>query len=441
MSSEPSVILQLAPPGTGKTFGAAHAIPDILQRHPKSRIMLTTHANLSLYRIVQEVIPILAEEKKLIVLSGMAKDEYRDHFQEYSDHLLLATVEELLVEGRQPEAKWERSHVRRLERYAENCKDRPRIADEKGALKVIQTREIPLPRIIFATTAMLEDCDFLLDSVTHLVVDEAGQIPICQIVPIICRSPKIKTVLLTGDDKQLLNYIEDVPPVVRPYGWESLLDYLPKLQGIDTVQLKTSYRFHHNIARCLADAIYGDKLVAAAQGPAMSPLLLPNPECPILLLHQTDPDERDTESFSRHNEAQADIASKILETFPEDRQVVVLCLYAAEKKRMRQKLQHRPSIRVLTVDSFQANQSDAVYLLTTRSPTTSGESMSDFLKDDRRATVALSRAKNLLVIHGNLTTLSQGAVWDKFLSAACKMTQAIDPRPYLNDRTISPMHF
>jgi superfamily I DNA and/or RNA helicase len=53
-----------------------------------------------------------------------------------------------------------------------------------------------------------------------------------------------------------------------------------------------------------------------------------------------------------------------------------------------------------------------------------------FVKDKRRATVALSRAKAGLFIHGNLRTMAMGETWRKFFCAALERTHVVDPREF-----------
>ena len=79
-----------------------------------------------------------------------------------------------------------------------------------------------------------------------------------------------------------------------------------------------------------------------------------------------------------------------------------------------------PTGNVVTVDGFQANEADLTYVLTTRSVEKLDEETErvlEFIQDQRRATVALSRSRQGLVLHGNLNTLAAGDVWRKFINA------------------------
>ena len=109
-------------------------------------------------------------------------------------------------------------------------------------------------------------------------------------------SPNLKTVLFTGDEKQLLNYTEDVPETVLDFGFKSLLIHAIELQSpvVKTIRLVSTYRFHPEITRCLGKAIYGPSLIpntAATERRFLTGatgLPLPNRESPILLFHMDD---------------------------------------------------------------------------------------------------------------------------------------------------------
>jgi len=100
---------------------------------------------------------------------------------------------------------------------------------------------------------------------------------------------------------------------------------------------------------------------------------------------------------------------------------------------------------MVSVDGYQSQESEIVYVLTTRS--LGDEEPSDdqriltfdplqFVKDKRRATVALSRAKAGLFVHGNLRTMAMGEAWRKFSAPRWRKptlwTHASTPRIAIN---------
>ena len=71
--------------------------------------------------------------------------------------------------------------------------------------------------------------------------------------------------------------------------------------------------------------------------------------------------------------------------------------------------------RIFTVDSFQGQERDIVYISMTRS---NAEGIVGFLSDIRRMNVAMTRAKMKLVVVGDSATLSGFAFYADFIAYA-----------------------
>ena len=69
-------------------------------------------------------------------------------------------------------------------------------------------------------------------------------------------------------------------------------------------------------------------------------------------------------------------------------------------------------IEIGTVDSFQGREMKIIILSTVRSQT----KHVGFLRNEKRLNVALTRAKSLLIIVGNATTLQKSFIWNKFIT-------------------------
>ena len=448
VSSEACIIHQPAPGGTGKTNAVVITVIELLKRFPSKTVVFTTRCNLALKRLVMEAVPLLGEEKCMVVLSAPAKAEYAADFAPYRQHLLVHTAEQLLEDMRcETHAERERDQ---LAQYVTDCEKRPRRARERTALNVVKRRK-RLPRVFFATMAMLEDLSQITDRADYMIVDEAGQSAIDQTANIVCAMPNLQCVVFTGDECQLLNYVAEVPEDVRDFGTESMLTYLHRLSDLEIcrVVLVKTYRFHPAIAACVAATGYGDQLVCAIEKEkrtmiTSAPLSFPVPDFPVLLLHQEDEDSKDSETTSRYNEGQESAALsilvEILERLPSSARVVVVCLYTTEKDRMREEVKKRnwTSVKVHSADGFQANEADLVYILTTRSTPVADsllrlirEKVLDFIRDERRATVALSRAREGVILHGNLKTMCTGEAWRGFVLEALRGTKIVSPDAYL----------
>ncbi|HYK55053.1 MAG TPA: ATP-binding protein, partial [Flavisolibacter sp.] len=73
------------------------------------------------------------------------------------------------------------------------------------------------------------------------------------------------------------------------------------------------------------------------------------------------------------------------------------------------------AITVNTIDSFQGQERDAVYISMTRS---NADSVIGFLSEIRRMNVAMTRARKKLVVIGDSATLSQAAFYADFIAYA-----------------------
>ena len=442
------ILHQNAVGGSGKMFCVIVAIAHRLLNDPNMRVVFTTRANSALKRLVKEVVSVLKDIEAMVILSAPAKAEYADDFAPFRKHLVVAAAEELLGEmsERPDNSNLDRDDMDSLTQYIGDCGERPRKSKERIALAVMNRQKRALPRVIFATLAMLEDLPTVTRNTTVMVVDEAGQGAVDQSISLLCDMPMIEQIVFTGDERQLLNYVQDVPEMVRDFGTEFLLTYLPKLSDkeIQRVTLTKTYRFHPIIATCLAATGYGDRLVPVVgrEDRAMvtkASLSFLQPECPILLLYQDEEDTKASDNYSRYNEPQASTAFSILvemlHRLPESAEVVVICLYTEEKNRLRGKLRGHGirNVVVKSVDGFQGDEADLLYVLTTRSAEGSADdSAFDFIKNDRRATTALSRARHGIVVHGNLKTMSFGKAWSDFMVEALRHTSVVSSYEYLN---------
>ena len=76
---------------------------------------------------------------------------------------------------------------------------------------------------------------------------------------------------------------------------------------------------------------------------------------------------------------------------------------------------YRHKIAVNTIDSFQGQERDVVYISLTRS---NGEGSIGFLSDTRRMNVAMTRARKKLVVIGDSATLSKSNFYAEFIQYA-----------------------
>lgn len=251
---------------------------------------------------------------------------------------------------------------------------------------------------------------------TTLFIDEAAQAltPSCWI-PI----KLAKRVILAGDDCQL-------PPTVKSYEaqkgglgktlFEQVHDQYPEACAM----LEEQYRMHRDIMTFSSRKFYDEKLKAAA---GVGDWTLGVDFAPVEFVDTAGCgfDEKKNHYMSTLNPDEASLLLKHLallinklekevpSTFERPFSIGIIAPYKAQVHILRQQLADSPMlssytqyIEVNTVDGFQGQERDVIYMSLTRS-NRKGEI--GFLGDQRRLNVAMTRARKKLVMVGDSATL------------------------------------
>jgi predicted DNA helicase len=259
-----------------------------------------------------------------------------------------------------------------------------------------------------------------------VVIDEAGQAlePACWI-PIL----KGKKVILAGDHCQLPPTIKS-DEAARGGLNKTLLEKCIHLHPEAVVLLEEQYRMHEHIMGYSSKVFYDSKLKAHESVAAhlvhahVIPLefvdtagcgfdekvegtSISNPEeAALLLKHLTQL----VTSLSEHYRP---------ENFPT---VAVISPYREQVYVLKELLEHAPDLKpyaakitVNTIDSFQGQERDIVYISMARS---NAEGVIGFLSDIRRMNVAMTRARKKLVVIGDSATLTRLPFYADFIAYA-----------------------
>ena len=162
-------------------------------------------------------------------------------------------------------------------------------------------------------------------------------------------------------------------------------------------------------------------------------------DIPLVLLHHAGPDKVDYRLScvnASHQSIARDLVHHLcrLENRPE---ITVLCFYSGTK-RVLERILEGMGCNIFTIDQYQGQESDIVVLVTTRSGSEESEDENyEFFLDSARVTVALSRARDGLLIVGNFSLLLQRELWHKYVSTATQSTPILT-RDYISamDRSI-----
>jgi hypothetical protein len=211
-----------------------------------------------------------------------------------------------------------------------------------------------------------------------VLLDEAGQCMEAWVWTLL--RPDVTCLVMAGDVHQL-------PPLTSETGRtlhhdRSLMARLVlDLSYPNTRTLHVQHRMAPELARLANEAFYDGRLVQGARAPK-------GPGC-VRLVHCADGrEEREDTSF--WNGAEVDhVEATIRESAFDD--VIVLCPYAAQCRKI---LARGTSVPVHTIDSFQGREARVVVLSLVRD----GHHGLGFWSDYRRAVVALTRARETLVV-------------------------------------------
>lgn len=263
-----------------------------------------------------------------------------------------------------------------------------------------------------------------------VVIDEAGQAlePACWI-PIL----KAQKVVLAGDHLQLSPTIKSAEAARNGLS-TTLLEKCVASHPGSVVLLEEQYRMNEVIMGYSSKVFYKDKLKAHAS--VAHRLLFPG-DAPLAFIDTAGCgfDEKIEGTSSTNPEEAAFLfkhltqlvseftqASKLLETPADFPTIAVISPYKEQINILKSELPHFPDLKpyqdkisVNTIDSFQGQERDVVYISMTRSNT---EGQIGFLADIRRMNVAMTRARKKLVVIGDSATLSQLAFYADFISYA-----------------------
>jgi len=261
-----------------------------------------------------------------------------------------------------------------------------------------------------------------------VVIDEAGQAlePACWI-PVL----KAKKLIMAGDHCQLPPTVKSIE-AARDGLSQTLMEKCVALHPQSVVLLEEQYRMHERIMGFPSEEFYGSRLLAHTS--VAQHLVFPGDK-PLLFVDTAGCGfEEKWEGTSLSNPEEARFLLKHLRnymgevipfltahSFPT---IAVISPYKHQVELLKEEIGSMPDLMELngavainTIDSFQGQERDIVYISMTRSNT---DNVIGFLSDIRRMNVAMTRARKKLVIIGDSATLSNLAFYANFIEYAQK---------------------
>ena len=248
------------------------------------------------------------------------------------------------------------------------------------------------------------------------IIDEAGRATVPEVLIPIVRSERA---ILVGDERQLPPMVhetmaeQDGEHNLETSLFQSLIEQIEGSGNELISTLQTQYRMHPAIGNLISEVFYEGKLENGLQGNSRRNAFSWAPTPVIWFSTSRLPRRAETRSIeSFANAVEVEIIVQLLEKMEEQSRsrrrrpsIGVISGYSAQVHLLTTSIDPEDRTRwrnleidVATVDSFQGRECDAVIYSTVRS---NSNRTIGFLKDHRRINVALSRARDFLVIVGD----------------------------------------
>ncbi|MBS1585336.1 MAG: AAA family ATPase [Bacteroidetes bacterium] len=419
------------PPGTGKTTTLVQAIKELVKKGDKKILVVApsnTAVDLLSEKLTEEGLNVLRVGNPARVSEKLMSLTLDSKMSEHSSNKDIKRLKKQAAEFKNMAYKYKRNFGKAEREQRKALFDEAhKIMKEVDKLEQYIVDDLLAKAQVVAATPVGSNHytvrDMRYDTV---VIDEAGQAiePACWI-PIL----KGKKLVLAGDHQQLPPTIKS-DEAARKGLKDTLLEKCILLHPESVVMLDEQYRMHNTIMAYSATVFYEDRLKAHH---SVATHLLHDGDSPLVFIDTAGcgfEEKNEAASISNPEEAAllykhlialaADLAQHYSkENFPT---IAVISPYRQQVAELKEQLEHNPEllaygskISVNTIDSFQGQERDIVYISMTRS---NPDAVIGFLSDIRRMNVAMTRARKKLVIVGDSSTLSRLPFYADFIAYA-----------------------
>ena len=419
------------PPGTGKTTTMVSAIKEVLHHEHQVLVcapsnaavdLLTLKCHLAGMKVIRLGNPVRVEEAlQTVTLDGRISqhDDYQALRKLRKDS---ADIKKRALKFKRKFGSEERARRKELMKEARELKKLSHQLEDYILFQVLSRAQVITCTLAGAAGSVIKDKHF------HTVfIDEAAQaLTPASWIPIL----KANRVIMAGDHCQL-------PPTVKSFQAakqglsQTLFEQIIENKKNVSTMLKVQYRMNENIMRFSGRQFYHNELYA--DDSVKNHLLGEN--FPAVEFVDTAgcgfEENRNPETLSTSNPDEANLLLKHLATlvnqissekpelFEQQLSIGIISPYKAQIRTLREQLRNSPMlsdylphITLNTVDGFQGQERDVIYISLVRS---NDKNEIGFLKDVRRMNVALTRAKKKLVVVGNSATLGDHSFYANFL--------------------------
>ncbi|XP_055628898.1 putative helicase MOV-10 [Toxorhynchites rutilus septentrionalis] len=412
-TSFPAPYILFGPPGTGKTSTLTEAICQVLKLRPNSCVLVATASNFAANEIVNRLLTYIPSEQIFRIFAQSCERKARDIGVDVLDTSNLI----------------------------------------RGSYVLPSYEDIYMSRVVvctLTTAGRLPQAAVSPNHFDYIIVDECGCAKEISVLVAIAGIGTENTdinaqVVLAGDPKQL-------GPVI-PYRFlqntshsTSMLErmiehelYRKDSSGsynpLVITQLRDSFRCHKALLGFSNMTFYDSQLRAKAPKEVANWALgwgrLPNTSFPLIFHPIKGESKMDLSSPSLYNEPEANMVLNYVQNLlirgingdrVEQKDIGVISPYARQVLFIRKLCNERGwrEIEVGSTEQYQGREKRIILISTVRSQC----STVGFLADVKRMNVALTRARALLIVVGDPTTLERNTHWKKFI-AYCRKNKAV----------------
>ncbi|MGN6402192.1 MAG: AAA domain-containing protein [Flavisolibacter sp.] len=419
------------PPGTGKTTTLVQAIKAIVAREGR-QVLVTAPSNAAVDLLSEK----LSDEGLNVVRAGNPARVNERQLALTLDHKVASHNSSKEIKRLKKQASEYRDMAHKYKRSfgpAEREQRKALFAEARTISREIEKTEqyivedvVSKAQVITATLVGANHYTIRHLQYHTVVIDEAGQAlePACWI-PVL----KAQKLVMAGDHCQL-------PPTIKSNEAaqgglnRTLLEKCVALHPEAVVLLEEQYRMHETIMGFSSEEFYAGQLKAAA---AVAKHLLFPGDRPLVFIDTAGCGfEEKWEGTRISNAEEAQFLLKHLVHFTDGLRTLypadafpnigVISPYRHQVELLKEMVLTADglqdvmnAITVNTIDSFQGQERDLVYISVTRS---NADSAIGFLADVRRMNVAMTRARKKLVVIGDSATLSQSKFYADFIAYA-----------------------
>ncbi len=407
------------PPGTGKTTTLTKCIKEIAKNEKQVLVCAPSNAAVDLLveKLVGEGLNVLRIGHPARLTPEVVENSLDVRISKHPDFERLKDMRKQSEEYRAMAGKYkrkfgalERKQKELLYKEAKALKSESRFLENYISENLVDNAEVIACTLTGASHSLLSDRLF-----KTVFIDESSQaMEAAAWIPIL----RARRVIMSGDHHQL-------PPTIKSReaahaGLEqTLFAKGQENQPLGVVMLQTQYRMHPVIMGFSSEQFYDGKL-KADESIDHRPIRFEEPVTFVDTAGAGYDEKVKTETLSTYNEEEASLLIRLLEKeFLEEMSVGIIAPYKAQVEVLTRLVNQsdtlapfRSEIDINSVDAFQGQERDIIYISLVRS---NDRGEIGFLKEYRRLNVAMTRAKQRLVLVGDSATLGSDSFFNKML--------------------------